>query len=82
MSGFRSEIQQKHLDLLGSFKAVVISDYLEITTESDGSQSEERTLLVDLPGSEIREEWEWDFEHESSDFHGRKSAYRVAAILI
>jgi hypothetical protein len=82
MSVFRSEIQQKHLDLLSSGRSVLITDYLEITTESDGSQSEERTLLVDLPRSEMREEWEWDFEHESSDFHGRKSAYRVAAMLI
>jgi hypothetical protein len=82
MTGFRREIQQKHLELLGSFRSVLISDYLEITTENDGSQSEERTLLIELPKSETREEWIWDFEHESSDFHGKRLTFRVAAILI
>jgi len=39
-------------------------------------------LLAALPEAKLREEWTWDFDLRKSDYYGKKSVFRVSAMLL
>jgi hypothetical protein len=38
--------------------------------------------LIDLPEGKHKEEWTWDFDLKGSDYYGKRSVLKVAAIII
>lgn len=81
-SGFRGEVQKKHMDFLLKHPAVLITDFSEIITDSTGSTSEKSSIVTDLPGGQYREEWTWHFEQKRPDFYTRRSDFKVLAMII
>ena len=79
---FRKEIQNNHLNLLKKYKSILITDLTEVFTDNSGSVSEQKTVLIDLPEGKHKEEWTWDFDLKGSDFYGKRSVLKVAAIII
>ena len=79
---FRKEIQNNHLNLLKKYKSILITDLTEVFTDNSGSVSEQKTVLIDLPEGKHKEEWTWDFDLKGSDYYGKRSVLKVAAIII
>ena len=80
--GFRKEVQQKHISSIRRYRAVIISDTAEIITEKNGTVTEKKTLLTELPGGSGSESWTWDFDLNSSDYNRRKSVLSVTATIL
>ncbi len=81
-SGFRSEVQKKHMDFLLKHQSVVITDFSEIITDSSEKIIEESSIVTDLPRGRYREEWTWNFEQKRPDFYTRRSDFKVLAMII
>jgi hypothetical protein len=81
-TGFRVEIQKKHLEFLKKNKSILITDYSESITDNSGHVTDERTLLTDLPAFKYREEWDWKFDPVRPDFYTKKSVFKIMGILI
>jgi len=82
VTNFRSSIQKHHLELLLKHKSVLITDVKEIFIHRDGSRSEEQTVTIPLPRSDISEEWTWDFDLTYTDYYGKQSVLEVVAMLL
>jgi hypothetical protein len=78
---FRTEIQDKHISFLKKHKSVLISDITEIFTDKSGNVSEKKSVITDLPDGIYKEEWTWDFDLLGSDYYGKRSVFKVAAII-
>jgi hypothetical protein len=78
---FKREIQEKHIGFLRKHISVLISDEAEIIIKSDGTQTENITLLAELPEGRISERWTWDFDLIHADFNKRRSKFKVVAKL-
>jgi hypothetical protein len=79
---FRKEIQEKHISSLKKYPSVLISDIAETIIDANGRQTENRTLLAELPAGKMMEEWIWDFDLMHADYNRKKSTFKVAAIRI
>jgi hypothetical protein len=79
---FRTRIQKKHIDFLRKHRSVLISDYSEVITDRSGGVTAIPTLLADLPPSQFREEWTWNFDPAGADFYNSRSQFRVVATII
>lgn len=79
---FRKEIQDNHLNLLKKYNSVLITDVTEIFTDSYGNVSEQQSVIADLPEGKHKEEWTWDFDLKGSDYYGKRSVLKVAAIIL
>jgi hypothetical protein len=77
----RIEIQRSHIDFLKRHKSVLITDCAEVITNKSGSIKTIPTLLTDLPPSNFREEWTWNFDHTGADFYNSRSKFHVVAIF-
>jgi hypothetical protein len=77
---FRKSVQQNHIFFLKKHDSVLITDISEIISDKTGNRNHELSLLVELPESEFRDEWTWDFESRNPEFYSRRSVYRVAAM--
>ena len=82
LRNFRKIIQEKHMKFLKRHKSVLITDSSEVINDSSGLVQETSSLLVDLPLSEISEEWTWKFDYRKSDYYTKKSFFKVKALLI
>lgn len=80
-SRFRTAIQEKHLELLGRYKSVLITDTSEIFTDNSGNDSDVRSVLAEIPEGRVREEWKWDFDLKHTDYYKKRSVMKVTAIL-
>ena len=81
-TGFRAEIQKKHIDFLKKHESVLITDLSEIITDNSGRVTEEITMLTDLPAGKYREEWIWNFDYARSDFHTKRSVFKIVGIVM
>jgi hypothetical protein len=81
-TAFRAEIQKKHIDFLKKHESVLITDLSEIITDNSGRVTEEITMLTDLPAGKYREEWIWNFDYARSDFHTKRSVFKIVGIVI
>jgi len=79
---FRTEVQRNHIKSLGGYRAVIITDTSETITEKNGSVTEKKTLLAELPKGSYSESWTWDFDLRSQDYNMQKSVLSVTAIII
>lgn len=79
---FRTDIQNRHIDLLRRYKSVLITDVAEIFTDRSGKVTEEATVVIELPEGKLKEEWVWDFDLVRSDYYLRRSVLNVVGILI
>jgi hypothetical protein len=79
---FRKEIQNKHVNLLKRFKSVLISDLCEIFVDKTGNETVRESVIAELPAGLHREELTWDFDLKGSDYFGKRSVFKVAAIII
>ena len=79
---FRKEIQDKHINFLKRHKSVLITDMTEIFTDRSGNKSEKVSIITELPAGLYRDDWTWDFDLKGSDYHGKRSVLKVAAIII
>ena len=79
---FIRSIQQSHLNLLGKFPSVLITDTAEVFTWRKGIVTEEKSVLVDLPAGKHREEWTWDFDLKGTDFNEKRSVMKVTAVYM
>jgi hypothetical protein len=79
---FRTEIQKKHIDFLVKHNSILITDYAEVFTSRSGVVSTVPTLVTELPGGKVREEWVWDFDQAGSDYYNRRSLLKVVAMII
>lgn len=77
----RKEIQQNHISFLKSHNSILLTDHTEVITESSGSSSEIKSVLVDLPEGKLKDEWTWYFELKNSDYYRKKSAFKVSALM-
>ncbi|MBA4321923.1 MAG: hypothetical protein C0408_03825 [Odoribacter sp.] len=82
LNRFRSEIQNRHIDFLKKYNSVLITDVTEIFTDRTGNISEKQSVLTVLPAGLYKEEWTWDFDLKGSDYYGKRSVFKVAAIII
>jgi hypothetical protein len=78
---FRSEVQEKHLRLLKKHKSLLISDSSDIILNNDGTTSERKTILGELPEGRLSEEWTWDFDLNNTDYNRKRSRFTVTARL-
>lgn len=44
--------------------------------------SEVPSVLVNLPEGKYKEEWIWKFDLKRSDYYGKRSMYKVVAMII
>jgi len=79
---FRKDIQEKHIGFLKKHISVLITDEAEIIYKANGSQTENKTLLAELPASRISDSWIWDFDLMHTDFNRQKSQFKVVALMI
>ena len=82
LNRFRKEIQNKHISFLKKHKSLLITDVTEIFTDRSGNVSEKQSVITDLPEGIHKEEWTWDFDLKGSDYYGKRSVFKVAAIII
>ena len=61
---------------------MLITDVTEIFTDRSGNVSEKQSVITDLPEGLLKEEWTWDFDLVLSDYYGKRSVLKVAAIII
>lgn len=79
---FKAAVQKKHLDLLEKHKSVLITDIFENCYDSSDNMSEVPSVLVNLPEGKYKEEWIWKFDLKRSDYYGKRSMYKVVAMII
>jgi hypothetical protein len=82
IEAFRRKVQESHLRFLLKHRSVLITDFCEIFTDSEGSTTEERSVLADLPDGSGREEWTWDFDLRRSDYYEKSSVLKVVAMML
>lgn len=59
----REQIQKNHLEFLNSHPYLLITDFEEIYFDDEGNKiGEKPTVHIDLPKSEIVENWAWRFD--------------------
>jgi hypothetical protein len=63
-------------------KSVLISDVSESFTAASGSVSEDRTIVAELPDSQLIEEWRWDFDLKGSDYNRKRSFMKVIGMVL
>ena len=78
---FKTEIQRKHIDFLRKHRSVLITDYAEVITNRSGKAMTVPTLVTDLPPSQLREEWTWNFDQTGGDMYNSKSQFKVVALI-
>jgi hypothetical protein len=78
---FKTEIQRKHIDFLRKHRSVLITDYAEVITNRSGKAMTVPTLVTDLPPSQLREEWTWNFDKTGGDLYNSKSQFKVVALI-
>jgi hypothetical protein len=78
---FRSEIQKKHIDFLRKHISVLITDFAEVITNRTGGVRNIPTLLTDLPVSQFREEWTWDFDHTGADLYNSRTKFNIVGLI-
>jgi hypothetical protein len=78
---FKTELQRKHIDFLRKHSSVLITDYAEVITNRSGSVMTVPTLVTDLPPSQLREEWTWNFDKTGGDLYNSKSQFKVVALI-
>lgn len=79
---FRAAIQKKHIDFLLRHKSVLISDKTEVSYNKSDNATDIPSVLTDLPEGRFKEEWTWYFDLTRSDYYGKRSIYKVVAIII
>jgi len=79
---FRKKVQSAHISFLKKHESVLISDISEVITSRSGNVIENPSVLTVLPEAKFREEWTWDFDLKKSDYYGKKSIYKVSAMLL
>ncbi len=82
LTGFRRNIQNKHIDFLKKNCAVLISDYAEIITNKAGITTQIPTLLAELPEGKDKKEWTWNFDQTGEDLYNSRSIMKVLALTI
>jgi hypothetical protein len=82
LNNFRAEIQNKHIAFLKKHRSVIVTDYAEVVTNKRGETRSVTTLLTELPESNLKDEWIWDFDMKGSDFHNKKSLIKVIALAV
>lgn len=82
LSGFRKEIQDKHMRFLSKHNSVLITDTAEIFMENSGKTSRHNSVIIELPKGKLREEWSWNFDLKGSDYNNKKSYFEVVAIIL
>lgn len=78
----RGVIQKKHLDFLSVHNSVLITDTSEIFTDKTGKKTEIKSVIINLPEGESREEWTWDFDLKRSDYYEKSSVLKVVALIL
>jgi hypothetical protein len=79
---FKRKIQESHLRLLKLHPSVLISDVSEVVTDVNETQSEIKTMFIDLPAARMKDEWVWDFDLTHIDYNRKKSRFKISAVLI
>ena len=79
---FRRSIQENHLKFMKLYKSVIITDTSELISRPGGKKEKVPTILIELPGGIIREEWQWDADLKGRDYNLRHSAFEVKAVIL
>ncbi len=79
---FRKKIQDNHMSFLKRYRSVLITDVSEVITDKSGSVSEKQTVFTSLPEGIYKDEWTWDFDLKRSDYYGKRSVFKVEAIIL
>lgn len=79
---FRTEIQKKHVDFLSKHRSVLVTDYEEVVTKSDGNVKTVTTLMTALPQSQFTEEWTWNFDQTGADLYNSTTRFKIIALMI
>jgi hypothetical protein len=82
LSGFRKEIQDKHIKFLAKNNSVLITDIAEIFKENSGKTTRHNSVVTELPDGKVREEWSWNFDLKGSDYNNKKSYFEVVALIL
>lgn len=82
MLNFRKKIQESHLRFLGKHKSLLITDTMEIFTDSSGNVTEDKTVVTDLPEGILKETWKWDFDLKGLDYRRKSSVMEVTALIL
>jgi hypothetical protein len=63
IAGFRTALQQAHLNMLKEHPFILITDYSELLINTQGNVIEDKELIfVDFPFCSLSREWEWQFD--------------------
>jgi hypothetical protein len=79
---FRKKIQESHLRFLENHKSLLLTDTVEIFTDSTGNVTEVKTALITLPEGTMKETWRWDFDLKGADFKMKRSVMEISAIIL
>lgn len=75
---FRRSIQEQHIRFLKMHRSVLISDYSEVFTRNSVNEPV-LTLMTELPGGELREDWTWDYDLSGRESYTSRSIMKVTA---
>jgi hypothetical protein len=75
-------VQERHLEMLGRYDSLLITDFSERTERDEDSQAESPLLEVDLPSGVINEQWNWLFDSHNGYNGGKITTFRVAGIVL
>lgn len=75
-------VQERHLEMLGRYDSLLITDFSERTGRDEESQAESPLLEVDLPSGVINEQWNWLFDSHNGYNGGKITTFRVAGIVL
>lgn len=80
----RREIQKKHLDLIQTYNALLITDYEELMVSKDmGTVFEKYNLIyTDIPNNESMVEWEWLFDMHGEYRSKYNTIFKVKAVKL
>ncbi len=77
---FQKLIQLSHIDMLKKNKGILITDYKEMTYDSNDTLFTEQNLLyADINRKNIRDEWIWHFDTQMTYYSNLKTYFKVLA---
>jgi len=80
---FRSNVQQRHIDLLPCGRSCIVADYEEITCMSDGKEISRRTTVHHsiIEHTDARR-WKWEFDTKMTYYDDRMTFFEVLGVVI
>jgi len=81
---FRSNVQQRHIELLPSGRSCLVADYEEITYSPDGRENSRRTTVHHpiIQRIDDARRWRWEFDTKMTYYKEKMTFFEVLGVMI